>query len=150
MYSAHFFSSTEFGEWSEDMSFRLITLLDVLRYRCGSRIQISKSPYALGRRLGLDSQSCHNVDMWGEILAADCFVEHVYGRMQVAGIVELASLLGFTGIGIYPQWKNNQGETQCGFHFDVRPTREMGDPATWSFFNGEFHAIEHGLGMIDA
>ena len=36
----------EFREWSEDMSPRLVTMLDVLRFRFGRPIAISASEYA--------------------------------------------------------------------------------------------------------
>jgi len=48
IYAQHF-SQEEFRGWAEDMSPRLITMLDVLRFRLGSVIEISASDYALGR-----------------------------------------------------------------------------------------------------
>jgi hypothetical protein len=143
------FSLSEFREWSGDMSPRLVVMLDVLRHMLGSPIEISAHPDALGRKLGL-SESAHNVDFWGEVLAVDCFVRGVYYRAQAAAVVEAAKIVGFTGIGIYPYWKNNKGETQAGFHFDVRPTRKMGMPATWAYYDGKSVSIEHGLNKLEA
>ena len=47
IYAQHF-SAEEFREWSDDMSPRLITMLDVLRFRIGRPITISASEYAFG------------------------------------------------------------------------------------------------------
>jgi len=52
IYAQHF-SSEEFREWSDDISPRLVTMLDVLRFRLGWPIAISASEYALGRELGV-------------------------------------------------------------------------------------------------
>ena len=48
IYAQHF-SSEEFREWADDMSPRLVKMLDVLRFRFGCPIAISASEYALGR-----------------------------------------------------------------------------------------------------
>ena len=82
IYAQHF-SSEEFREWSDDMSPRLVTMLDVLRFRLGRPIAISASEYALGRNLGRNELSEHNVDEWGEVLEigrASCR-ERVYSRV---------------------------------------------------------------------
>ena len=73
IYAQHF-SQEEFREWSDDMSPRLVTMLDVLRFKLGSPIEISASEYALGRNLGVGKMSEHNIDEWGEVLAVDCFI----------------------------------------------------------------------------
>ena len=74
IYAQHF-SQEEFREWSDDMSARLVTMLDVLRFKLGSPIEISASEYALGRNLGRGKMSEHNIDEWGEVLAVDCFID---------------------------------------------------------------------------
>ena len=86
IYAQHF-SQEEFREWAEDMSPRLITMLDVLRFRLGSAIEISGSEYALGRNLGVGKMSEHNIDHWGEVLAVDCFIGGVYNRAQAEAVV---------------------------------------------------------------
>jgi hypothetical protein len=40
IYAQHF-DAEEFREWSDDMSARLVTMLDVLRFKLGSPIEIS-------------------------------------------------------------------------------------------------------------
>jgi len=85
IYAQHF-DQEEFRDWAEDMSPRLVTMLDVLRFRLGSAIEISGSDYALGRELGRGKMSEHNVDEWGEVLAVDCFISGVYSRAQAEAV----------------------------------------------------------------
>ena len=139
------FKQSEFREWWQNMSPRLLVLLDVLRYRLDVPITISASPQALGRKLGPDAQTAHNVDKWGAVLAVDCFVAGVEDQMGARFALKTAKELGFTGIGFYPGWINNAGETQPGWHFDVRHNRKMGTPATWGKVNGEWCSIEHAI-----
>lgn len=131
MIVAQYFKSEEFGDWAEKMSPRLITMLDILRYRLAAPIVISSNPYSLGRKLGPISLSEHNVDKWGEVLAADVFVSGVYFKHQAQRVVIEATSIGFTGIGLYSDTINNYGEPQPMFHLGVRPTKDMGQPATW-------------------
>lgn len=138
MHLEHFMQE-EFREWSDDMSPRLTVMLDVLRHMSGHAIMISGSEYALGRNLGRGDQSAHNVDEWGQVLAADVFVAGVYNREQAEHVVDLARKIGFTGIGVYSDTTNNKGERQVMFHFDVRPTEAMGQPATWGRVNGSYN-----------
>lgn len=139
------FKKSEFREWWPQMSPRLLTLLDVLRYRLNVPITISASPQALGRNLGPDAQTAHNVDKWGAVLAVDCFVAGVDDQPAANFVLKTAIELGFTGIGFYPDWTNNQDQIQSGWHFDVRPNRKMGSPATWGKVNGEWCSIEHAI-----
>jgi hypothetical protein len=48
MIHAQYFSQEEFREWADDMSPRLLTMLDVLRFRFGRPIAISARDYAYG------------------------------------------------------------------------------------------------------
>jgi len=137
VYAQHF-TQEEFREWAEDMSPRLVTMLDVLRFRLGSAIAISASDYALGREIGRGKMSEHNVDEWGEVLAVDCFISGVYNRAQAEAVVYEAKSIGFTGIGVYSDTRNNQGEEQVMFHLGVRPTELMGSPATWGRVAGNY------------
>lgn len=144
------FKEGEFREWWYQMSPRLLTMLDLLRYRLGSAIDISKADEALGRELGPDKQSEHNVDLWGEVLAVDCFVSGVYFRAQAEAVVDEAKKLGFTGIGVYPGWKNNKGEQQVGFHLGVRPTRKMGNPSLWGYIGKKEVSLMNAIQKIPA
>jgi len=140
VYAQHF-SQEEFREWAEDMSPRLITMMDVLRFRLGSPVEVSGSKYALGRNLGRGKMSEHNVDEWGEVLGLDCFVRGVYSRAQAEAVVNEAQAIGFTGIGVYSDTKNNQGQKQVMFHLGVRPNELMGSPATWGRVNHGFTSL---------
>lgn len=140
-----YFDAAEFGEWFECMSIRQLIMLDIFRHSIGSRVFISNAYGALGRRLGPDSQSAHNVDVWGEVLASDVFVDHIYNRVPASGAIDLAERLGFTGIGLYTDTRNNEGKQQPMFHLDVRPTKKMGFPALWGRVNGEYCSIEKAL-----
>jgi len=148
IYAQHF-SQEEFRDWAEEMSPRLVTMLDVLRFRLGSPIKVSGSDYALGRNLGRGKMSAHNIDEWGEVLAVDCFVSGVYSRYQAEGVVHEAIAIGFTGIGVYSDTSNNKGEEQVMFHLDVRPNELMGSPATWGRVGGDWTSITAALQSLD-
>ena len=140
IYAQHF-SQEEFRDWAENMSPRLVTMMDVLRFRLGSAIEISGSKYALGRELGRGKMSEHNIDHWGEVLAVDCFIGGVYNRAQVEAVVYEAEGIGFTGIGVYSDTRNNQGQEQVMFHLGVRPNELMGSPATWGRISGKYTSL---------
>ena len=149
IYAQHF-SAEEFREWADDMSGRLVTMLDILRFRLGSPIEISLSKYALGRNLGRGKMSEHNIDEWGEVLAVDCFISGVYNRAQVEAVVYEATSIGFTGIGVYSDTHNNRGEEQVMFHLGVRPNELMGSPATWGRVDGEYTTLMAAIQSIKA
>ena len=149
IYAQHF-SSEEFREWADDMSPRLITMLDVLRFKLGSPIEISLSEYALGRNLGRNELSEHNIDEWGEVLAVDCFISGVYSRQQAEGVAHEATAIGFTGIGVYSDTRNNQGQEQVMFHLGVRPNEDMGSPATWGRISGKYTSLIAAIQSLKA
>ena len=149
IYAQHF-SAEEFRDWAEDMSQRLVTLLDVLRFKLGSPIAVSASEYALGRELGRGKMSEHNVDHWGEVLAADCFISGIYNRAQSEAVVYEATSIGFTGIGVYSDTHNNKGEEQVMFHLGVRPTEMMGSPATWGRVDHDYTSLMAAIQSIKA
>lgn len=144
----NYFSMSEFREWYDLMSPRLLTMLDVFRHLIDQPIHISDHPNALGRRLGMSKQSSHNVDVWGQCLAVDCFIEGVTTQDDARQVVQLAKRIGFTGIGVYPDWRNNEGIHQVGFHFDVRPTKKMGNPSQWGFVRGKMVDIHTAIEAI--
>ena len=144
IYAQHF-TQEEFREWSDDMSARLVTMLDVLRFKLESPIEISLSEYALGRNLGRGKMSEHNIDEWGEVLAVDCFVRGVYNRAQAEAVVYEAEGIGFTGIGVYSDTHNNYGVDQVMFHFGVRPNELMGNPATWGRVDHDYTSLMEAI-----
>ena len=149
IYAQHF-DAEEFREWSDDMSARLVTMLDVLRFKLGSPIEISASEYALGRNLGVGKMSEHNIDHWGEVLAVDCFISGVCNRAQVEAVVYEATGIGFTGIGVYSDTHNNSGEEQVMFHLGVRPNEMMGSPATWGRVDHDYTSLMAAIQSIKA
>ena len=149
IYAQHF-TQEEFRDWAEDMSPRLVTMLDVLRFSLGSAIAISASEYALGRELGRNELSEHNIDHWGEVLAVDCFIGGVYNRAQAEAVVYEAEGIGFTGIGVYSDTHNNQGEEQVMFHLGVRPNELMGAPATWGRVDHDYTSLMAAIQSIKA
>jgi len=149
IYAQHF-DAEEFREWSDDMSARLVTMLDVLRFKLGSPIEISASEYALGRNLGVGKMSEHNIDHWGEVLAVDCFISGVCNRAQVEAVVYEATGIGFTGIGVYSDTHNNSGEEQVMFHLGVRPNEMMGSPATWGRVDHDYTTLMAAIQSLKA
>ena len=149
IYAQHF-SQEEFRDWADDMSPRLITMLDVLRFRLGSPIAVSGSKNALGRNLGPGDLSEHNFDEWGEVLAVDCFISGIYSRQQAEGVAHEATAIGFTGIGVYSDTRNNQGQEQVMFHLGVRPNKLMGSPATWGRISGKYTSLIAAVQSLEA
>lgn len=139
------FNSGEFRHWWPYMSHRLLTMLDTLRHKLDTPIYISDNVAALGRHLSWNNESEHNMDRWGEVLAADCFIRDVRTASETLDVVNTAKDIGFTGIGIYPDWINNSGKNQVGFHFGVRPTRKMGDPALWGRVENKYVRLDEAL-----
>lgn len=139
------FKEAEFRGWFDDMSPRLLVLLDVLRHMLGSAIYISASTSAIGRRSGRENRSTHNIDCWEKVYGIDFFVDHVFLRAQAYAVVDTAKKLGFTGIGVYADTKNNEGKVQVMFHLDTRPDRPLDRPATWGRVNGEYTTIGNAL-----
>jgi hypothetical protein len=122
--SLRYFEQSEFGEWWPHMSTELLTKLDDFRHRLtllmgfDVPVHISAASGSLGRHAGA-SLSQHNVDMWGEVRAADVMPEGV--PLDIA--YQVASEVGFGGIGVYPDWL-----PLPGLHLDVR----SGPLALWS------------------
>lgn len=126
----YFFHPGEFtrghAQWYSAVDRRLLVLLDTLRFMWGKPIHISKHPSAVGRHAGGENDSQHNFDRWGVVRAVDIQPEGIASDEDAYHFYKLAVHLGFTGIGIYPEWIGG-----VGFHLDTRPDRDPGYPATW-------------------
>jgi len=124
-----YFKPHEFRGWWDSMGPDLLVLLDRFRASLsvltndpgGVPIIISPHPRAIGRHDGPDGTSQHNVDKWGEVRAVD--VMPMLGRRHRRNAVGIAIDVGFTGVGVYPDW-----EPRWGLHLDTRHA----DLATWS------------------
>jgi len=130
MIDLRYFSKGEFRDWFDDMSLRLLFLLDSLRHQWGSSITISPVRGALGRHNGETDTSQHNFDKWGEVRAADVFLEGMNCKPTTNKALGLAMRTGFTGIGVYPDW-----QPQPGLHLDVRQSERPGEPALWGMLD---------------
>lgn len=121
----HYLKQTDFGPWFPLMNPDLLRKLDRFVQRIeieGGTAYVSPASGALGRHLG-SSDSQHNVDKWGNVNAADLMVEGV--SLQRA--YEIARDIGFSGIGVYPDW-----DPAPGVHLDVRSGRRPSEPALWA------------------
>ena len=129
----YFFDKSEFGpqentrniDWWPHMDPRLLVLLDVFRFQWNRAVSISRHGQALGRRLGRESTSDHNVDRHGVVLAADVFPAGMDTPERAKQALELALDIGFTSMGVYPHWSSP------GLHLGTRRSTEPGAPAQW-------------------
>ena len=68
------FAPQEFRGWYPRMDRRLLHLLDDFRDQLGEPVMISPAHGSIGRHLGLDSLSWHNIDMRGSVRAIDIMI----------------------------------------------------------------------------
>jgi len=131
------FSKSEFGLWFPMMNKKLLAKLDSLRGAWGEPIMISPALGAIGRTLPpghSNYNSRHNITRWGEVQAIDIMpliktADGVRGcdPFELKMAYNMAVDIGFTGIGVYPDWLPH-----AGLHVDVRDDHAAGNPATWS------------------
>lgn len=121
-----YFRPSEFGAWFDYMSPSTLAALDEFRRLWGAPVTVSPAAGGLGRRLGYDDLSQHNVDRWGECRAVDFFPSGL-NSLNANRAYECAKRAGFTGIGIYT-------DTSPGWmmHGDTRTDRTTMNPATWA------------------
>lgn len=123
------FTRSEFGQWWRFMSTKLVLGLNAFALDWGAAVHISPHPDALGRFMGPDSASAHNIDRWGMVLGADTMPMGLEGATQYARAYAIAKRHGFVGFGVYPHWS-----PRPGIHLDMAPRagRGNGGPlATW-------------------
>ncbi len=137
-----YFSASEFGAWWPLMNAELLKKLDEFREAWGAPVEISKASGSLGRYGGSDDHSQHNIDLWGEVSAADLFpkVSDGNGGYRYMQTVEersrayqIALKVGFTGIGLYTDTKPGNL-----MHVDTRKADRV---ALWSRVNGQYRGI---------
>lgn len=140
-----YFKEEEFQGWYSLLDPRLIPMLDQFREEWGAPVRISKAIGAVGRRMSLSEKSMHNVTRWKMVKAVDIMPVGLKAKADFLRAFNLAKKIGFTGIGLYPDWV-----PQGGLHVDVRPDRVAGSPATWSAFkvNGkqEYFGVDKVIG----
>ena len=142
--TSKYFKNNEFQGWFDFLHPELLPKLDAFREGWGAPVMISPAPGAVGRRAPSSVKSQHNVTLWGTTRAVDIMPIGMKTKADFKKAVEIAKLVGFSGIGVYPDWS-----PQPGLHVDVRPGRAQGQPALWSAFkvNGrqEYFAIDKAL-----
>jgi len=152
----HFFKRSEFdrnGEnWYDLYDPRWLVLIDAFRLRTG-KCSLSPHPRALGRRDGVNDRTGydgHNIDKHGFVMAGDVFPHMPEGSVEYVDAynsVRYAKKVGFTGIGLYPEWRKD-GLRRFGLHLDTRRTVSPSHPATWGFIDGKFIDIETALNTL--
>ena len=138
----HFFKDEEFRGQIDMIDPRLLVLLDTLRLITGIPIAVSQHPEAIGRTTGT---SWHNYKLHGAIYAIDVMP---IGQWDPGDIIQIATMIGFTGIGYYPDWN-----PRPGLHLDTRTNEEPEYPALWGGIKVDgvqvYTSIERALNRND-
>lgn len=113
-----YFQPQEFQGWYDQLDPRLMRALDAFRELWGDPVNISPAPGAVGRSLGAQATSRHNIDRYGTVQAVDVFPKGMATRKEAERAAVCAEQAGFGGIGLYPHWR-----PAPGLHLDVRPNQ---------------------------
>ncbi|WP_299203295.1 hypothetical protein [uncultured Amphritea sp.] len=132
------FKRSEFREWADDMALGQLLALDRFAKLWGAAVTVSGNAAALGRHMGPNELSQHNIDRWGEVRAVDVFPEGLT-RENAKIARDLAKQSGFSGIGVYLDTSRPM------MHLDTRPDRTPDNPAQWSRIEGEYLGIERAF-----
>ena len=135
MITLRHFTESEFRSWGNLIDEDLLLMVDEFRHQWGSPTRVSPVNGAIGRHMGPEAKSQHNIDRWGKVKAIDLMPMVKLSGGALTGMTlhemnlayQIAKKIGFTGIGIYPDWK-----PVPGIHLDNRADRESGSPATWA------------------
>lgn len=125
------FSDPEFNGWADRLAPEQEFALSLLRARWGRPIHVSPVEGAVGRNLGPNAGSWHNIDNHGEVYATDLFPEGLRDASDVLRFKRLATECGFTGIGFYSRWSWPSKGLVGGFHVDTRTDTMPLEPALW-------------------
>jgi hypothetical protein len=118
--------------YDKRMDSRLLVMLDILRHMHGKPIRVSNGRGAIGRETG---NSYHNWKRHGSVQAIDIIPSGIINRPTAHAFIMLADAIGFTGVGLYPEWL--QG---IGFHVDVG-----GRYGRWGMVGGQYVSIDNAL-----
>jgi len=135
--SLKYFSATEFGIWWPLLNPDLLLALDEFRERLGVPVVISPAEGAIGRLSGREGSQHLPRPMVNaiDVMPVGVSLERAY---------QVAREVGFTGIGLYPDW-----QPRPGIHLDMRPGRKPENPALWSMRlvggNQKMFSIERGF-----
>lgn len=134
-----FFPEINYGQWSAQVDRYLKVKMNAYAERltkAGYSVIPSPAPGAIGRLYG-SKTSQHYAGEGQLIRGIDVMLPAGPSLKEAA---QIAREVGFTGIGVYPNWKPFPG-----LHLDVRTGRSSGNPATWARIGGEYVAIERGF-----
>lgn len=138
----YYFADREFHRddvnWFSLIDVRHLVMIDVTRHEHRSPIYVSPDKGAVGRRLGDDGQSWHNVDRHGLVYACDYLPDKCDNKYRAMRFFDIAESIGWTGIGLYVGWPSG-----TRWHLDTRTDRMPGDPALWGaiWSNGRRHDV---------
>lgn len=120
------FGAHEFQGQIELVRVETLLCVDEFRDQWGRKVRISPAHGAVARFAGPRSRSQHNVDRWGETRGLDVFPDRMNTRADIERAIDIARAVGFSGIGIYPEWSPSPG-----LHLDCRPDRTPARAAMW-------------------
>jgi len=128
------FKLSEFGASLPFLSVGLLQKLDEFRERLGRKVMISPAPGAL-IRFDKGSESQHTFGRAVDIMLPDGpDLETAFG---------IAKAVGFTGIGVYPDWEPYQG-----LHLDIRKLEPGYSIATWGGKNKDGRQVYVSLSEV--
>lgn len=128
------FRLSEFGASLPFLSIGLLQKLDEFRERLGRKVMISPAPGAL-IRFDKGSESQHTFGRAADIMLPD--------GPDLETAFSIAKAVGFTGIGVYPDWKPYQG-----MHLDIRKL-EPGQPiAIWAGKNKDGRQVYTNISEV--
>jgi len=142
-----YYLESEFRGWYYDIDIALLYLIDKFREEWGAPVLISPASGSIGRRVSDPTKpgwtSQHNIVNHGKVKAIDLMPTGMDTPADRERAYEIARQVGFTGIGIYPDWR-----PRAGIHVDIRADKLPGDPAKWSAFDVD--GKQEYFGVIDA
>tara|TARA_R110002153_G_scaffold274298_2_gene448199 strand:+ start:20954 stop:21526 length:573 start_codon:yes stop_codon:yes gene_type:complete len=133
-------NEAEFRDFAEEMGDEQLAMLEAFAIAWGKAVHVSTHPAALGRYLGPDALSGHNVERWEEVVATDIFPEGLRSE-DFAQALTIALQSGATGIGFYADTFWN-GQAAPMMHLDTRPDRTPENPRIWVRIKGAYRDIQ--------
>lgn len=130
------FKLSEFGASLPFLSVGLLQKLDEFRERLGRKVMISPVPGAL-IRFDKGDESQHTYGRAGDVMLPEGpDLETAFG---------IAKAVGFTGIGVYPDWS-----PYPGLHLDIRKLKPGQAIATWAGIKRDGRQVYVGLSEVFA
>jgi len=131
-------SPREFQGWWQQMAPVQLQMLEKFARGWKELVLVSPAKGAVGRNLGPDARSAHNVDKWGAVFATDVFPLKLEGAEGIQRALTLAKAAGATGFGVYTD-VHRAGLRALMLHLDTRPSDHF---RTWARVNGKYVGLE--------